>query len=280
MTANAAQIEHWNSEPGQHWVDQQDRYDRMLAPYADQLLEAAAIEREDHVLDVGCGTGTTTLRAAGAAAPGQVLAIDISQPMITQARRRAKDQGIENARFEVADVQTVALDPRVQDVAISRFGTMFFGDPTAAFTNVRTGMRANGRLAFVCWQPLAQNEWMLRPGAALAEVLPMPEPGEPGSPGPFAFGDPDYVGTVLRDAGFRAVELEPLVGSVLLGGGGSLDETLHWLRGTNVARTVLRDADPDAVGRVVASVRAALAPHEGPDGVRLGAAAWLVRARR
>jgi ubiquinone/menaquinone biosynthesis C-methylase UbiE len=280
MTANAAQIEHWNSESGQHWVDQQDRYDRMLAPYADRLLEAAGIEREDRVLDVGCGTGTTTLRAAAAAAAVEVLGIDISQPMIARARRRAKDRGIQNARFEVADAQTVALDAGGHDLAISRFGIMFFDDPSGAFANVAAGLRADGRLAFVCWQTLAQNEWMLRPGAALAEVLPMLEPGEARAPGPFAFGDPDYVGTVLRDAGFRAVELEPLVGSILLGGGGSLDESVGWLRGTSVARALFRGADPDTVERAVASVRAALAPHEGSDGVRLGAAAWLVQARR
>jgi SAM-dependent methyltransferase len=279
MTANAAQIEHWNSEPGQHWVDQQDRYDRMLAPYADELLEAAAIEREEQVLDIGCGTGTTTLRAAAAAAPGDVLGIDISQPMITHARRRAKHDGMENARFDVADAQTVALDRGAHDVAVSRFGIMFFDDPTAAFANILTGLCAYGRLAFVCWQALAQNEWMVRPSAALAEVLPLPEPGEPRTPGPFAFSDPDYVGAVLRDAGFRAVELDPLVGSMLLGGGGSLDETVAWLRGTTMARAVLRDADADTADRAVASVRAALAPHEGPDGVRLPAAAWLVRAR-
>jgi SAM-dependent methyltransferase len=280
MTANEAQIEHWNSEPGQHWVDQQDRYDRMLAPYADQLLAAAAIEREEHVLDIGCGTGTTTLGAAAAAAPGDVLGIDISEPMIAHARRRARHDGMENARFDVADAQTVALDRSAQDVAISRFGTMFFDDPTAAFANVAGCLRADGRLAFVCWQALAQNEWMLRPTAAIAQVLPLPEPPQPRSPGPFAFGDPDYVGTVLRDAGFRAVELEALVGSLLLGGGSSLDETVDWLRGTTLARAVFSDADPDTVDRAVASVRAALAPHEGADGVRLAAAAWLVRARR
>ena len=280
MTANAGQIEHWNSDEARHWVDQQDRYDRMLAPYADQLLAAAAIGTGEQVLDVGCGTGTTTLRAAAAASAGEALGVDISEPMIEHARRRARDNGLANARFEVADAQTAPLEPGGRDVAISRFGVMFFDDPTAAFSNLGSGIRAEGRLAFVCWQGLAQNEWMLVPGMAVAEVLPLPDPGPPGSPGPFAFGDPDYVRTVLADAGFRDVELDPLVNSVLVGGGGSVDETVAWLRGTGMARALFGDAAPDTVARAVESVRAALAPHEGADGVRLGAAAWLVRARR
>jgi hypothetical protein len=199
--------------------------------------------------------------------------------MIEHARRRARDDGLANARFEVADVQTVALEPGGRDVAISRFGVMFFDDPTAAFTNLRSGIGSEGRLAFVCWQGLAQNEWMLVPGMAIAEVLPLPDPGPPGSPGPFAFGDPDHVRTVLTNAGFRDVTLDPLVNSVLVGGGGSVDDTLAWLRGTGMARSLFADAAPDIVARAVESVRAALAPHEGADGVRLGAAAWLVRAR-
>ena len=280
MTANAAQIEHWNSEESRHWVDHQDRYDRMLAPFADCVLTGAAIGTDERVLDVGCGTGTTTLRAAAAANAGEALGVDIAKPIIEQARRRATDGGVANAHFEVADAQTAALDPESRDVVISRFGIMFFDDPTAAFTNLASALRDDGRLAFVCWQALAQNQWMLVPGMAVAEILPLPAPPEPGAPGPFAFGDPDYVRTVLRDAGFRAVELDPLVGSMLVGGGGSVDDTVAWLRGTSMARTLFRDADADTVARAVQAVRAALAAHEGPDGIRLGAAAWLVRARR
>jgi SAM-dependent methyltransferase len=280
MTANAAQIEHWNSDEARHWVDQQHRYDRMLAAYAERLLAGAALEPDERVLDVGCGTGTTTLGAATAASDGEALGIDISKPMIDQARRRASDDGLTNARFEVGDAQTAAFAPSDRDVVISRFGVMFFDDPTAAFANIRAGMRDDGRLAFVCWQGLAQNEWMLVPGMAVAEVLALPDTGGPDAPGPFAFGDPDRVRTVLRGAGFRDVDLEPVVGSLLLGGGGSVEEAVDWLQGTGMARALFRDADAATTARAVDSVRAALAEHAGPDGIRLGAAAWLVRARR
>jgi hypothetical protein len=157
---------------------------------------------------------------------------------------------------------------------------MFFDDPTAAFANLASGLRADGRLAVVCWQGLAQNEWMRVPLAAFAEVLPLPAPAEPGAPGPFALGDPDHVRRVLGDAGFRAVEVDPLVESVLLGGGGSLDDILEWLQGTGFARTQLAEAEPETRARALDAILTALAAREGPDGVRLGGAAWLVRARR
>jgi SAM-dependent methyltransferase len=280
MTANANQIEYWNADQGRHWVEFQDGYDRMLAPYADGLLAGAAIGSDERVLDVGCGTGATTLRAAAAASTGEALGLDLSRDMIEQARRRAKDDGVSNVRFDVADAQVVALDPGSRDVAISRFGVMFFDDPTAAFANLASGLRADGRLAVVCWQGLAQNEWMRVPLAAFAEVLPLPAPPEPGAPGPFALSDPYHVRRVLGDAGFRAVELDPLVDSVLLGGGGSLDDILEWLQGTGFARTQLAEAEPETRARALDAILTALAAHEGPDGVRLGGAAWLVRARR
>ncbi len=279
MTANEAQIEHWNSEEARHWVDQQDQYDRMLAPFGEAVLGAAAIATDELVLDVGCGTGTTTLAAAAAARAGEALGVDLSSHMVERARRRASEGGVPNARFEVADAQTVAFDPNSRDVVISRFGVMFFDDPTRAFANIGSGMRAGGRLAFVCWQGLAQNEWMLVPGMAVAQVVPLPDT-RPGAPGPFAFGDPDYVRTVLQDARFRDVDLDPMDQTVLIGGGISVDDAVEWFQHTGMARVLFRDRDADSIARAVDLLRAALAEHEGPDGVRLGGAAWVVRAQR
>jgi SAM-dependent methyltransferase len=278
--ANAEQIGYWNSDEARHWVEHQDRYDRMLAQYADRLLAAAAIGSDERVLDVGCGTGTTTLRAAAAASAGDTLGLDVSESMIEQARRRAAGDGVANARFEVADAQTCTLSPGGRDVLISRFGVMFFDDPTAAFANLGAAMRTDGRLAFMCWQGLPQNEWMLVPGQALATVVSRPLAGPPGAPGPFAFGDPDHVRGILEGAGYRAVDFEPVTDAVLLAGGANLDDTMEFLGGTRMARVLFADAPPETEARALDAVRAALAPHQGPDGIRLGAAAWLVRAHR
>jgi SAM-dependent methyltransferase len=155
---------------------------------------------------------------------------------------------------------------------------MFFADPVAAFANMRSATRPGGRLVFTCWQPLAANEWMLVPGAALAEHLPPPPPPPAGGPGMFAFADPDRLRPILAAAGWRDVEISPEHASILVGGQGSLDDAVEFLRTATQGRTMLAGADPATADRALASVRAALAPHADADGVHLGAAIWLVQA--
>jgi len=276
--ANRDQIEFWNSDESRHWVEHQWRYDSMLEPYVRRLLSAAQIGPAERVLDIGCGTGTTTLAAAVGAR--DVLGVDIAEPMIARARDRAREQGLQNARFEVADAQTAPFEAESHDVVISRFGVMFFDDPIAAFANLRTALRPDGRIVFVCWQNLADNEWILVPATAAAAHVPVPDLGEPGAPGPFAFGDAERLRTLLTESGFRDIGIEPVADSILLGGGGTVDEAVNFLRGTGMARTLFAEASPDEVARAIEAVRAALAPYQTPEGVRLGAAAWLVHARR
>jgi SAM-dependent methyltransferase len=276
--ANRDQIEFWNSDESRHWVEHQGRYDSMLEPYVRRLLSAAEIGPAERVLDIGCGTGTTTLAAAVGAR--EVLGVDIAEPMIARARDRAREHGLQNALFEVADAQTAPFEADSRDVVISRFGVMFFDDPVAAFANLRTALRPDGRIVFVCWQDLADNEWTLVPATAVAAHVPLPDLGEPGAPGPFAFGDAERLRTLLTQSGFGEIGIEPVADSILLGGGGTVDEAVDFLRGTGMARTLFSEASPDEVARAIEAVRAALAPYQTPEGVRLGAAAWIVTARR
>lgn len=280
MTANADQIEFWNSDESLHWVDQSERYDGMLAEYIPLLLEAAAISGDARTLDVGCGTGTTTIEAARAAPDGQTLGVDISAPMLAHAREKAARGAVTNVRFEELDAQVGAFEPGARDAVISRFGVMFFADPVAAFANIAGALRTGGRLAFVCWQGLLQNKWMAVPAMAIAAHVPLPDPGGPAQPGPFAFGDADRVRGILTDAGLTDVTIEPVERSVLLGGHGSLDDAMEFLSGTSLKRALLADAPPEVLRPALDSVRAALAPFETPEGVRVGAAAWLVTATR
>ncbi len=278
--ANAGQSEYWNAEEARHWVDEAGAYDRMLAPFATRLLEAAAIAPDEQVLDIGCGTGPTTCDAARAASHGHATGLDISRAMIEAARARASRDDLENATFEVGDAQTRRFDPGSVDVAMSRFGVMFFDDPVAAFTNIRSSLREGGRLVFVCWQELIANEWMAVPGLAAAQHVPLPTPGPPGTPGPFSLGDADHVREVLGGAGYREVTVDPIDESILLGGGGSPEETAAFLQNTGMGRTLFSDAPADAIERAVAAVEDALEPYVTHEGVRLRAAGWLVRARR
>jgi SAM-dependent methyltransferase len=275
--ANAQQREYWNSEEAAQWVDAEARYDEMLAPFTTALLEAAPPARDSTLLDVGCGTGGTTLAAARLAAGGTVLGIDISRPMIEAARQRADREGITNARFEVRDAQVDPFEPGT-DLALSRFGVMFFDDPAAAFTNLRRAVAPGGRVAFVCWQPLFVNEWMTVPALAVAEHIPLPEPPAPGTPGPFSLGDADLVRSILDAAGFTGVTIAPFETSLLLGGRGDASHAVAFLRATGMGRTLLSDAANDVVTRALGAVHDALAPHHDGAGIRLGAKTWIVQA--
>ena len=202
--ANTEQAEHWNTGPGvAHWVANQARYDRMHAPFTALILDAAALRPGGNVLDVGCGCGGTTLAAARLVAPGQALGLDLSGPMLARAQADAEAAGLANAVFQQGDAQVHPLEPATFDTVISRFGVMFFADPVAAFANIRSATRPGGRLVFACWQPLAANQWMLVPGAALAEHLPPPAPAPADGPGMFAFADPDRLRPILAAAGWR-----------------------------------------------------------------------------
>jgi SAM-dependent methyltransferase len=278
--ANTDQAERWNSgEDLVHWTTNQARYDRMNEPFAALILAAAALRPGREVLDVGCGCGGTTLAAARLVAPGQATGIDISGPMLARARASAGAAGVGNAVFQQGDAQVRPFEPGRFDAVISRFGMMFFADPIAACANIRSATRPAGRLVFACWQPLAANEWLLVPGAALAEHVPPPAGlGSSDGPGMFAFADPDRVRQILAAAGWQDIEIASERTSILVGGGGSVDDAIEFMRTGSMGRTMLAGADAGTVDRAVASVRAAFAPHADADGVHLGAAVWLVQA--
>jgi SAM-dependent methyltransferase len=276
---NRDQAEHWNSgEDAGHWVTHHARYDQMLEPFTGVILDAAHLTPADRVLDVGCGCGATTLAAARAVTSGDAVGVDLSVTMLARAREAAEAAGVRNVTFEVGDAQVHPFQPASFDAVISRFGVMFFADPVGAFANLRAATRTGGIVSFVCWQPLAANEWLLVPGAALAEHVPLPDFGSTDAPGMFAFADPDRVRRVLSDAGWHGVDVMSEQPSILVGGGGTLDNAVDFLRTGSMGRNLLAGVDPDTEARAIASVRDALAPHVEVDGVRLEAAVWMVTA--
>lgn len=278
---NPEQHDHWSGPEGDHWVTHADRYDRMLAPFADRLLAAASASPRDRVLDIGCGCGATTIAAAQAAPGGEALGVDLSPQMLDLATARALAAGVaERCRFEVADAQTADLGVGRFDVAVSRFGVMFFDDPVAAFANIAAALRPGGRLVFCCWQPLEANDWMLVPGAAAAQHVALPDAAAGGGPGPFALADPTQVRAVLADAGFEDTQIDSFTTSMLLGGGGTLDETIDFLVASGSGRALLDPAPPDARRAAIAAVRDTLAPLVDDDGIRLAAAAWIATAHK
>jgi SAM-dependent methyltransferase len=221
------------------------------------------------------------MRVAQAVAPdGSVLGLDVSAPLAGLAQQRAAAAGIDNLEVLVADAQTADLADRGPfHLLVSRFGVMFFDDPTAAFTSLRRSLAPGGRLAFVCWKGYEVNPWMKVPMGAALEHLPPPPMLEPGAPGPWAFADDDRVRAVLEGAGFSDVRLETLEGEVSLAGGGDAEHAYDFLKATSLGRTLLTQEDPTVADRVEGAVLDALRAHETPEGVRLGYAAWQVSAR-
>ncbi|HSZ52436.1 MAG TPA: class I SAM-dependent methyltransferase [Caulobacteraceae bacterium] len=277
--ANQAQVDYWNTSAGPVWVEFQERLDRQLDPLGLAASAALAVGAGEHVLDIGCGCGHTTLVLAGAVGShGRVVGVDVSRPMLEIARRRAAANGA--IEFLEGDAQT--LDMRAEggaegfDAAYSRFGVMFFANPTAAFRNIRHAIRPGGRLGFVCWRALSENLWMRGPVEAAAPFLPPSAPPDPEAPGPFAFADGARVRRILEAAGWGGVEIRPH--DVPIGAGG-LEDTLTLMMRVGPLGAALREA-PEAAPRVMDAVRGFLARHERPDGVRLPAAAWIVTAAR
>jgi SAM-dependent methyltransferase len=238
-----------------------------------------AVQHGEHVIDIGCGTGETTLALAAMVAPdGSAVGADIAPGMVEIARRRHADS---SARFEVADLQVASIDDlggRPFDGAFSQFGVMFFADPRAAFANVRSLLRPGGRLAFTCWQDVFSNEWMFVPGAAVVgvtgELPPMPGPGEPG---PFSLADPDTLSTVLGDAGFTDVEVTPTTRDVDLSEREAVS-MLALIERVGPVREALRDADAELRTRILDAVRAALDERVVDGRLHLSAAAHVVSA--
>ncbi len=207
--------------------------------------------------------------------------MDLSPQMLETATARAHAARVgDRCRFEVADAQIADFGDGRFDVAVSRFGVMFFDDPVAAFTNIATALRPAGRLVFCCWQALEANDWMLVPGAAAAQHVPLPDAATGTGPGPFALADPTQLRAILSDAGFEAIEIDTFTTSMLLGGGGTLNETVDFLVASGSGRALLDDAPADARRAAISSVRDTLAPLVDDDGIRLGAAAWIATAHK
>lgn len=272
---NAEQVREWNGAHGTHWVEHRETYDRILAPFVDRLVDAAAPGSDDRVLDIGCGNGASTRAMARSAE--RVLGIDLSGPMIENARRLASDEGLANVRFVRGDVQTHGFEPSGFDGAVSRFGVMFFDDPVVAFTNIGRALRPGGRLVFCSWRPVAENEWLMVPAGAALEHVPFPELGEDGRPGPFSLAEPDRIRALLTAAGFEQITVEALDEPLRFGSDATA--TAEFMAGTELARTLFAEVSPETAERAVQAMREALVDFETGDGVLLRSASWLVIAR-
>jgi SAM-dependent methyltransferase len=275
--ANTDMAEYWNGRPAGVWVTEAERFDAMLAPFGRRLLTAAVLEPGERVLDVGCGNGAISLEAARAVGPGgRVTGVDLSEPMLGVARRRAEEQGIDVA-FVQSDAQTASFDQPF-DVVVSRFGVMFFDDPAGAFANLARAVRPGGRLCFVCWQEMFANEWIAVPAMAMVAHVGIPELPEPGAPGPFALADAQRTSDLLETTGWSEVTVEKHKDGMRMGR--DPEDVITFMLSDEMGRRLVEGKDPEAVQAGTEAALEALRPYASPEGVVLDGAYWLVTAHK
>lgn len=272
QSSNREQVEFWNGPTAESWVASQERMDQLLVTLSDQAIQRAAPQPGEKVLDIGCGCGSTSLTMAERGA--RVTGVDISEPMLANAR--ARSAGNEMLEFISADASSYPFSTRY-DLAFSRFGVMFFADPRQAFAHIHSALQDQGRLCFICWQSPRDNPWLSVPGGAAQPFLPEPEtPPDPRAPGPFAFADPEYVQNILDQAGFTNIAIEPCTADMRLGG--DVEEAVAFLLRNGPMSRVLAELDEDARNKALDAVRETLGPYETEAGIVMSGACWIASA--
>jgi len=275
--ANVDMANAWDGDEGDQWTRFADEFDTQFRSIWARFLDTDPIAPADRVLDIGCGSGQSTRDAARLARDGSALGVDLSESMLAEARRRASTEGLTNVEFLRADAQVHAFEPATFDVAISRFGVMFFADRPAAFANIGSALRPGGRLALLVWQANAANEWIMvvRESLAAGRDLPMPAPG---APGPAALADPDDVEALLTGVGFEAVQLTSF--NEPLWFGADAEAAYDFVGDIGLVKGLSAGLDEVTRAEAHEKLKAALRSHETPEGVRFDSAVWLITARK
>lgn len=274
---NADQIAYWNGPAGQHWVDRQKMQDIVLAPISEILIERANAKVGERIVDVGCGCGATSLALAQKVGPsGNILGVDISAAMLNRARQVAP-AGLP-VRFALADATVYPFEQANFDLVVSRFGVMFFAEPTLSFANLHRALRRSGRVAFACWREPRENPFFMVPLQAAYKHAPkLPQLG-PDDPGPFSFASAERVRRILSGAGFQDVAMEPCNLSLDIAVGGGVEAAVQSTLEIGPVSRALAEQSPAVITAATNSIREALEPFVLDQTVYLPAAIWIVTA--
>jgi SAM-dependent methyltransferase len=271
--SNQPQIDYWNGRAGEKWARLQNSLDVMLGPATAELKARAGPVSGQRVLDIGCGTGETC--AIWLDGGAEVTGVDVSGPMLAVAADRTAGK----ATLVQADA-SVWMGDATFDLAVSRFGLMFFADPDVAFATIAANVRPGGRLLFTCWRAAAENQWVTTPMGAIRDLLPDSPPPAPHAPGPFALADRERLRGILERAGFANVSITPFDFPVCLASEGGVEPAVRFAMQIGPSGAALAGADPEMLAAAAQRLNAELAPHDRDGRVTLGGAIWLVEAIR
>jgi SAM-dependent methyltransferase len=275
MSGNEEMAAAWDGPEGDHWTDHAERYEATSVRYRRALLAALDLAEQSAVLDIGCGTGASTIAAGRVASAGAVLGVDLSSRMLAKARAAAAAERLGHVRFEQGDAQVHPFDAGAYDVAMSIFGAMFFADPVAAFANIRRSLRPGASLVTLAWRDLKRNEWVDAVRTALAAGRDLPTP-PPGAPGPFSLADRETTRERFQAAGYGDVDLSSVDEPICFGS--DAGDAYSFVSTFGITRGLTADLDGTARARALEQLRQTLADHETADGVLFAGSAWLVTA--
>ena len=277
---NIKQKQFWSGAGGDVWVDKQREMDIMLNPLGERVIQGLDLKEETKILDIGCGCGATTLEIAKLVNQGEVIGVDISEPMLERATQTASDMALTNISYQVKDVQVDEMPNNYFDIAFSRFGVMFFEDPFEAFKNINHSLKDNGQLSFVCWQHASLNPWQSLSIQVIKEFLDLPAP-PPKSPGPFAFEDKSYIEEILNASGFRDIEIKDNQEDIVMFSGKSIREACEdYLTINPVVTEMLKNSPSELREEILEALIGKFSNYHKDDGLLFPSATWIVTAKK
>ena len=277
---NIKQKQFWSGAGGDVWVDKQREMDIMLNPLGERVIQGLDLKEETKILDIGCGCGATTLEIAKIVNQGEIIGVDISEPMLERATQTASDMALTNISYQVKDVQVDEMPNKYFDIAFSRFGVMFFEDPFEAFNNINHSLKDDGQLSFVCWQHASLNPWQSLSIQVIKEFLDLPAP-PPKSPGPFAFEDKSYIEEILNASGFRDIEIKDNQEDIVMFSGKSIREACEdYLTINPVVTEMLKNSPSELREEILEALIGKFSDYHKDDGLLFPSATWIVTAKK
>ena len=277
---NIKQKEFWSGAGGDVWVNKQKEMDIMLNPLGQRAIDKLDLSNGKRILDIGCGCGATTLEIAKMIPEGKIIGVDISEPMLNQARKDALEMSLSNTEFVVQDVQTDEISKDAFDIAFSRFGVMFFEDSYEAFKNINNALKIGGQLSFVCWQEPLLNPWQSLSIQVIKQFIDLPSP-PPKSPGPFAFEDKSYIEDILDCSNFKDINIDDNQEEIIMFSGKSLKEASEdYLTINPVVTEMLKNSPKELKEEILEALIIKFSDFHEDHGLVFPSATWIVTAKK